>query len=203
SVVDRPYDGTTRVELTGAQLANAVASDLAGGTVALDSSTEYGVMSDKNARANKLLTAQYELTGADQDNYILTLPTDLTADIAKAQLTVTGTLTAEDRPYNGMTTATIDTSNLSLSDYVAGDELTLELANATGSFVDANAGVAKTVTLSTSGSLGGADRENYEIVSNAPTTTATITPKLLTVDGVTVAPRTYDATAIADLLGGT
>ncbi|WP_034799899.1 YDG domain-containing protein, partial [Hyphomonas beringensis] len=75
SVVDRPYDGTTRVELTGAQLDNAVASDLAGGTVALDSSTEYGVMSDKNARANKLLTAQYELTGADQDNYILTLPT--------------------------------------------------------------------------------------------------------------------------------
>ncbi|WP_034791147.1 YDG domain-containing protein, partial [Hyphomonas beringensis] len=99
-------------------------------------------------------------------------------DVAKAQLTISGTLTAEDRPYDGTTNATIDTSNLTLADYVSGDEVLLRLTGATGSFADKDAGTNKTVTLSTSGSLDGADSGNYEIVSNAPTTTATITPKV-------------------------
>ncbi|WP_034791168.1 YDG domain-containing protein, partial [Hyphomonas beringensis] len=79
-VVDRAYNGTTRVELTGGTLVNAVQTDLDAGTLGLDTSSAYGEMATKDAKDDQLLTLRnYTLTGVDQDNYVLTLPTDLTA----------------------------------------------------------------------------------------------------------------------------
>ena len=69
---------------------------------------------------------------------------------------------------------------------IAGDLLTV---SATGTFTDKNAATGKTVNLSSS--YTGADVNNYAIASQA-TTTADITPKALTIFGVTAANKTYD-----------
>jgi hypothetical protein len=63
-------------------------------------------------------------------------------------------------------------------------------------FADKNVGTGKTVTLTTT--YGGADRNNYSITHQA-TSTANITPKALTISGITASDKTYDNTTGATL----
>jgi len=94
--VDKTYDGTNKVALTGG---------IVSGIVARDSSDQYcdehesyrikcsipenGVFADANVGNDKTVTIdEIELTGCSADNYELSQPTGLKADIKKAPITV-------------------------------------------------------------------------------------------------------------------
>ena len=85
-------------------------------------------------------------------------------------LAVTG-ITAEDKLYDGTTTATLNVSGAALVGVMAGDDVTLNTTSAVGTFVDAEVGVDKTVDVSGL-VLEGEDAEYYTFIP--PTTTASI-----------------------------
>ena len=64
--------------------------------------------------------------------YILVQPT-ATANITAATLTVTG-ITASDKVYDGTTDATLDTTNATLTGFVAGDDVALDTQRRHGHF---------------------------------------------------------------------
>jgi hypothetical protein len=94
-------------------------------------------------------------------------------------VTLTGGFTVETgKTYDGTTAATITGDTLGLSGVLGGDTVSLD---ALATYADKNAGTGKTVTLATS-MLTGTDGANYAIsFSGAPTATADILPRLLTV----------------------
>lgn len=108
--------------------------------------------------------------------------------VNKKTLTLNGT-TAASRVYDGTTTATI-TSVGSLVGRVGSDVVTVSSSGATFNTKDVAAD--KTVTLSGI-ALGSTDAANYSIAPTA-TTTASITPKALTVTAIDVS-KTYDGLA--------
>jgi hypothetical protein len=91
----------------------------------------------------------------------------------------------------------VNAANASFNGLVAGDVLTV---SATGTFANKNAGNGKTVALNSN--IGGADAGNYAITNQA-STTASITPKALSLTGLGAASKTYDGTTSATLTGGT
>ena len=93
-----------------------------------------------------------------------------TFQITRKSVTVTG-ITANNKVYDGTTTATLNTSGAIFNGIIAGDTLTL--ATATGNFVNANVGSGKTVNI-TGLVLGGADAINYTLASSTVATTANI-----------------------------
>ncbi|MBE5902352.1 MAG: hypothetical protein E7280_10675 [Lachnospiraceae bacterium] len=115
----------------------------------------------------------------DTEHYVGTTPARLgPVTIAPCPITVTG-ITAEEKPYDGTTEATLDTSGATLYGKCDGDDLTV---SATGTFDNKNAGDGKTVTISDI-TLGGADADNYVLADsgNQETTTANITKATPTV----------------------
>ena len=114
--------------------------------------------------------------------------------IAKEEVTVSG-ITANSKPYDGGTSATVDASGAIFGGIVSGDTLTI---TATGTFADADAGENKTVTL-TLGSLSGADSANYTLATSGNQTTATakITAKDVSITGATVNNKDYNGNANA------
>src|SRR5690606_26212157 len=97
-------------------------------------------------------------------------------DIAKATITAVTGITAEDKVYDGTTSATLDVSGATFAGMVAGD--VLEVTSATGAFATKDAGENKEVVISGI-ALGGADASNYELVSSTATATATIAPRVV------------------------
>ncbi|WP_411883172.1 YDG domain-containing protein [Polaromonas sp. YR568] len=149
-----------------------------------------GLFSDKNAGANKTVNLSSSYTGADAGNYAITSQASTTATINQAALTVSG-ITAADKTYNASDAATVNTTGASYSGLFAGDVVAV---NATGQFSDKNAGVGKTVTLSSS--YSGADAGNYLVTSQA-STTASISQAALTISGITAGDKTYNASDAA------
>ncbi len=78
--VDRTYDGTTNVEITGT-LVGIVSSD----AVSLDG---LGTVADANVGSAKPVVAALTLTGSAAANYSLVQPVGLSVDIAKASQTI-------------------------------------------------------------------------------------------------------------------
>ena len=170
TAVSRVYDGTTVATLTGtASLAGVVPGD-----VVNLSGTATGSFADQTVGTNKTVTVSgLALTGADAGNYRLSVPT-LTANITPAPLTVTG-ITAASKPYDGTTSATIDTVNAILNGVLPADSenVTLVTSGVTGAFADKNVGTGELVTISGL-TLGGTAAGNYALTQ--PTTTADIIP---------------------------
>ncbi len=198
TAANKTYDATTTATLNlgSASLVGVVAGD----TVTIDGTGASGSFATKTAGTGKTVTvAGIALAGADAGNYTVTQPSGLTADITAKTLTVTGAA-AQNKTYDGTTTATLDLSGASLTGVVAGDTVTLDGSAATGSFATKTVAAGKTVTVAGL-TLSGADAANYTLTQ--PTTTANITAKALTVSGVTAASKTYDGstTATLDLSG--
>jgi len=175
----KTYDGTTSatgaISLTGVVTGDDVA---AGGTYAF---------ADENAGADKTVTAGgVALSGADAANYDLTAVSTAIADILRKSLT--GTLTASSKTYDGATTAT---GSVSLNGVIAGDDV---VAGGTYAFADKTAGAGKTVTATGVG-LTGADAANYDLTAVA-TAVADILRKTLT-GALTASNKTYDGSTQA------
>ena len=87
--LDKVYDGTTNATLdaTNAELAGILNGD----NVTLTTSNAVGFFADKNAGTNKPVTvAGLALDGDAATNYVLILPTDVTANILPAGLAISG-----------------------------------------------------------------------------------------------------------------
>ncbi|MDD4400071.1 MAG: YDG domain-containing protein [Dysgonamonadaceae bacterium] len=134
----------------------------------------------------------------DNINYSLSLtgaPTT-TANITAKELTIGGTFTANNKAYDKTTLATINANSLSLTGVVEGDTVTLTPVLAFATAPVAN-GILVSLTASSS-----IDNTNYSLsLTGAPTTTANITAKELTVSGATVTTKVYDANTTAVITG--
>jgi len=114
-------------------------------------------------------------------------------EITPATLTVNG-ITANTRTYDATTGATLNNTG-SLSGVVGADNVTLNSASLTANFIDKNVGVNKIVNV-TGYSLSGTDAGNYTLVS-PQTGLGTITAASLTLSGLTVSNKVYNASTTA------
>jgi hypothetical protein len=188
---NKVYDATTTAAVDAG---SAVLFGILGGDLVTLGGVATGAFVDKNVGTGKGVTVSgLALSGTDASNYTLSQPVGLTADITRASVTLTG-ITASNKTYDATTVATV--SGGTFSGKYAGDVLTV---SSTGVFSDKNVGTGKTVTLTNI--LGGADLGNYD-VTDQTTTTANITAKALTVSGVTVSNKVYDATTAATVNTG-
>ena len=139
--------------------------------------------------------ATASLTGEKAGNYKLPTPATKTFDIAKKTVTVISGITAENKVYDGTTTATLVCSSAVIDGKLKDDELTV--AAATGTFADKNVGEGKVVTI-TEFTMGGTSGGNYKAADtgNQTSTTANITQRVATLTWGTAA-FTYNATAQA------
>jgi len=181
------YDGTTTATLGSTSLTNAIGGDV------VSFSVSSSLFADKNVGTGKTVTAGgLSLTGLDAGNYVLfaTSATD-TADIT--QRTVTASVTANNKVYDGTTTATL--SSTTLANAIGGDAMSFSVSSTL--FADKNVGTGKTVTAGGL-SLTGLDAGNYVLFATSATDTADITP--LTVSAsITADNKIYDGTTAATL----
>jgi hypothetical protein len=188
----KTYDGTASATLMVAS--PSLVGVLAGDVVMLDATHAVGTFATKDVGLDKTVTiGGLVLSGADAGNYVVAATT--TADVTAATLTVTG-ITAKNKPYDGTTGATLNTSGATLVGLISGDAVTLDASAAIGTFATKDVGMGQTVTVSGL-ALAGADAENYLVI--LPTATADITPAVLTVTGITAADKVYDGTTDATL----
>ena len=183
---------TNSLSLTGLVAGDAANVSLTGLSAAF---------ADANAANGKTvsLTAA-SLSGTASGNYTVTVtgaPTT-TANITPKQLTISGAFTANNKPFDGTTAATIASNSLTLAGLEAGDVGNVSLTGLTAAFADAAVGNGKTVSL-TAASLSGTASGNYSVtVTGAPTTTANITSATLTIGGsFTASDKVYNGTVAA------
>jgi YDG domain/Galactose oxidase, central domain len=119
----------------------------------------------------------------------------LVQTVTQKALTVTG-ISANNRQYDGTTTATLNTGSATLVGVASGDTVTLSTAGATGTFSDKNVGTGKTVTI-TGLTFGGASAGSYTLTQ--PTATADITAVALTVSIIGNPAKVYDGNTSATL----
>ncbi|MFM7891510.1 MAG: beta strand repeat-containing protein, partial [Actinomycetota bacterium] len=159
----------------------------------------------RNVGTSKTVTlkATSSLTGASATNYSLSLtgaPTS-TGNITEKLLSIGGSLTAASKVYDDTTAATLTTTSLTLSGVVSGDGAGVSLTGISGAFSDENVGTGKTVSI-TVASLTGAEATNYSLtIVGAPTASANITAKALTITGLTADNKEYDGNRTAAVSG--
>jgi sugar lactone lactonase YvrE len=132
------------------------------------------------------------LGGAQAGNYLVDLDGAPTAEasITALELTIGGTLAADDKDYDQTNTVDLDVTGLTLVTPVGGDSVAL--ANVVGAFASAAAGGDVAVSI-TSADLSGPDAGNYSLnLAGAPTTTATIRTIALTLSNFVADSKTYD-----------
>ncbi len=191
----KTYDATTAATVS---TAGAVFSGMIGGDDLTVSST--GVFSDRNAAAGKIVTLTNVLGGADLGNYDVADQGTTTANITALGITVSG-VTASNKVYDATTTATVNTGSASLVGVLGADAVSLDATGKLGLFSDKNVGTSKTVTVGGL-TLSGADASNYTL-SQPVGLTADVTKASVTLSGVTASNKTYDATTVATVSGGT
>jgi len=178
----RTYDGSTVVTVSGGNLMGVETNDV----VTLIDNNASGTVHDKNVATNKAVTVTgYLLGGVDAGSYTLTHPTNLTVNITKKTLTVTGAV-AQDKNFNGNTTASI--TGGTLVGVVSGD--TVNLVGG-GTFATAALGTNKPVTANFT--LTGADAGNYTLTQPTGLTASITVGPLLAVDDTLTIPSNYAA----------
>ncbi|MBN3853323.1 filamentous hemagglutinin N-terminal domain-containing protein [Paraburkholderia sp. Ac-20340] len=179
---DKQYDGNTSAQLSGASLQGVLGTD----SVTLGNDT-VGQFNDKNVGTGKPVTTSMTVSGTDSGNYILVQPTGLTASITALPIVVVSA-TGHDKVYDGNTTATVD---LGSPNVVAGDSVVIGDTSAT--FATPNVGTAIPITV-LGINLSGADAGNYVLQNTTASTSANITPVVLSLQG----SRVYDSTTNAN-----
>ena len=181
-------------------LTRSLVGTISGDLVSLTGGT--ASFNDKNVGMAKTVTlTAATLGGTDAGNYALDSVVTTTANIIA--LHITGTFTADNKVYDGSTSATVLTRLLVGA--VSADAV--NLSGGTANFSDKNAGNGKTVTL-VGASLTGTDAGNYVLDSVATTAaniikataTVVVTPYNVVYD---LAPHTAKITSIAGVPGET
>ncbi|MGP0063297.1 MAG: beta strand repeat-containing protein [Isosphaeraceae bacterium] len=221
STTTQPAAVTINPATLTVSLIGSVTKTYDGNTIAVPSSGNYqisGLVGDdvvtidqglssydtKDVGTGKTVTvAGLSITGADASNYVLGNNTvsGPVGVIVPADISVSG-ITAQDKVYDGTTTATIDATAATISSgVVSGDDVSLVTSGAVGSFASKNVGLGERVSVSGL-TLSGADAGNY-IISPPAAATASITPAPLTVTA-DPATMTYGGTlpALTDTVSG-
>ena len=207
SIVGNPtkvYDGSTTATLNSSnyQINGFVAGQ--GATVNQPSSVAYdGVDAGAHTiNATFAITNFVANAGTNLSNYIMPPSAFGAGTITPAPVLLSGLL-ANSKVYDGTTAATLNLGNASIFGVIDADagNVTLSTAGGTGNFAQANAGNGIAVNVS-GFTLTGSKAFDYQLI--APTNlTANITPKALTVSGVTANNKTYDGTTADSLnVGG-
>lgn len=118
--------------------------------------------------------------------------------VSEKSINISG-MGVKDKEYDGNSFATIDGNNAVLVGVKNGDIVTIDKTNASASFLDANVGGGKTVTFE-GFALGGKDAANYILESQPINTSADITPRQVTVSGITALDKGYDGNTGATLI---
>lgn len=152
------------------------------------------------AAGSYLQSAAAALEGADAGNYT-TLATTV-ANYVVTPRVINASVTAADKVYDGNVAATLVATS---ADILLGD--VVNVTGLTGSFASRNVArdgagnvLAQVVTVSGSAAaLGGADGSNYVLgnAASVPATTARITPRELSVSGITASDKVYDGNTTA------
>ncbi len=189
-VDSRQYDGTTNATVTGANLTNLAGSALdvsVGGTAAFGSA---------NAGTHALQTGGVVLQGADAINYQLGTVSG-SGTITQRQVTITG-MSATGREYDGSTVAALQGGTVN---NLVGSE-TLGLSGASGQFASANAGTWGVTVSGAALTNGTGLASNYVLTAQPSGVSGTISPRQVTITGMSAAGRDYDGSTTAALQGG-
>jgi hypothetical protein len=158
SGVNKVYNRTDTATFTGTALpVGKVGSE----DVTVSTSSATATFADKTVADNKVITViGATLTGSDAGNYTLTQP-QLSANITAAPLSVSG-VTANNKVYNGNTTATLTDTNAAVSGVIGADDVTLVKTGKAATFGTATVGTGKSVTV-TGYTISGTDAANYTL----------------------------------------
>ncbi|MDQ1231864.1 filamentous hemagglutinin family protein [Sphingomonas sp. SORGH_AS 879] len=191
--VSKVYDGSATASLSAANysLSGIIGSD------AVTLGTGSASYNDKNAAVGKIVTATgLSLSGADAANY--SIGSSVSGNIGTITAkTLTASLVNLTKTYDGNATATLGTTDISLSGKIGSDNVTLG-SGATAAYVDKNAGTGKAVTVRGL-SLAGNDATNYALAATTLTGTGAITAKALSLSLTGSVSKTYDGTTTAAL----
>jgi hypothetical protein len=211
---DKTYDGktTASVVLTDNRVAgdslstslkpSATGSDTSGTFITIDdghgnttqivSGSSGANFADKNVGADKMVfVVGIQLQGKDAANYVANTTAFSEASITPKAISVVAT--GQNKVYDGTLT---DALILKSPGLIKGDYLNFA---GTGTFADTAAGLGKLVNVTGIVATGN-DMANYSLISTSTTTTANITPKLITVLA-SAADKVYDGNinAVASL----
>lgn len=193
---NKTYDGTTAATLDISQA--LLFGEVAGDAVALDTASAAGAYASANVGAGQAITVTgFALSGASASNYTLVQPQGLTGSITARGLSIIG-LSAQNKVYDGNTTATLNLAGLTLSGVIASDvgQVNLTTGGASGTFATSNVGVALGVSATGFG-LTGAKAGNYSIGNL--TLYANITPRPLTASITGNPTKVYNGTSTANV----
>ncbi|MCW2370766.1 YDG domain-containing protein [Sphingobium sp. B11D3D] len=183
-VNDKVYDGTTTLAGSFDGLVGVIGNDL----VSLDDSNGHMAFIDRNAGNGKsVIVSGLGLSGADAANYVLSNVANGTANILKANLTLTAS--GDSKVYDGTTGSTGTVTITGLVD--------VDTATATQSFDSKNAG-NRTLTVTGWTINDGNDGNNY--IRNIVTASGDITQKMLSGALTGTVTKVYDGTDNATVL---
>ncbi len=178
---NKEYDRTNIATLTGGSLNGVISPDVVNFTAS-------GTFSQSTVGTGIAITSTSTI---DNANYSLTQPALTARDITPKALTVTGATTT-NKPYDRTNTASV--TGGTLVGVITPDVVNLVQS---GTFSQSTVGTGIAIT-----STCTIDNTNYSLTQ--PTLIARdITPKALTVTGVTTSNKVYDRTNVATLTGGT
>jgi hypothetical protein len=159
--LNKVYDGTINATLDATNA--GVAGALNGDNVTLVTSNAVAYFAGKNVGVNKPVTVfGLTLGGANAGNYTLTQPQGLTANITPAGLAIISGITANNKVYDGTTTASLSSNNVALSGAFNGDTVSLITNGYVARFASASAGTGIAVTVSGL-TLSGVSAGNYAL----------------------------------------
>ena len=145
------YDGNTTASLSGTPVLNGIVNS---DDVSV-SGTVVATFNNKNVGIAKPVSVNgYTLSGTKADNYFVSQPTGLNANVSTLALTLTGA-TAQNKVFDGNINAIITGT---LSGIIAPDVVTF-----TGTGVFASSAVGDGITVTANLTLGGAGASNYTI----------------------------------------
>ncbi|NBV00387.1 MAG: hypothetical protein EBS31_02835, partial [Burkholderiaceae bacterium] len=192
-VANKVYDGTTVASVSGGTLVGVIAAD-----TTLVRLVQAGHFAQSNVGNNIAVVMNNSLSGIAANNYVITQPTGLTANITPRNITITGTVVT-DKVYDGTTGAVI--TGGSLLGVLASDLSNVSLSQ-TGTFTSANA--ARGIAVNVTSSIAGSASANYNL-QQVTGITGNITPAPLGITlsavysgSTTVTPSTFTVTGLVN-----
>ena len=177
---NREYDGTSVAN--GSITLNGKV-----GTDNVSASYTSAAFADKNVGNSKTVTFRgIAISGTDKGNYTLSnTEATATANITARELTLSN-FAASDKVYDGTTNAT---GGQFIDNRVSGDVLEFSYNYA---FAEKNVGTNKTVNFNSIAISGGADKDNYTLVTTSGIANASISVKTLAISNIKAVDKTYD-----------
>jgi filamentous hemagglutinin family protein len=200
-VADKMYDGTTNATLNTNPSFNGL---VAGESLTFQPGSGFAASFDtKTAGTGKSVTFSGSYTLGDGPgglaaNYVLPTAGTTSANITPATLTA-GTFAATNRAYDGSTVVAVTATGATLAGVIGNDAVSVDLSGVTsGSVADKNVGSGKAVAVQ-GVSITGSDAANYRL-AGVDAVTVDITPRLLTLNGLTANDRQYNRSTSISLV---